>query len=91
MRRMNLYTSGSTLVVKCLIFRPYGSISWAIIVSDKDKTVFTMKVEDNACFLESGSKMEWSQKKRTSVVGWMYRTKLDGLEQSPAFQEMVEA
>jgi hypothetical protein len=50
-----------------------------------------MKVEDNACFLESGSKMEWSQKKRTSVVGWMYRTKLDGLEQSPAFQEMVEA
>lgn len=65
---MSLYTSGSTLVVKCLIFRPYGSISLAIIMSDKDKTVFTM--EHYVSFLESESKMERSQKKRASVV-WM--------------------
>ena len=49
------------------------------------------KVEDYVIFLESGRKMGWSQKKELQSCGWMYRTKLDGLEQSPTFQEKAEA
>jgi hypothetical protein len=59
-RRVSLYTSASTLAVKYLIFRPYGSISRTIIMSDKDKRVFTM--EEYVSFLGSESKMERSQK-----------------------------
>ena len=47
-----------------------------IIMSDKDKTAFAMKVEDYVTFLESGRKMEWSQKKELQSCGWLYRKKV---------------
>jgi len=73
MRRIILYTSGSTLVVKCLIFRQYGAILRAIIMSDKDYTVFTMKVEDYVIFFRIGKESGVvPEKKELHSCGWIY-------------------